>query len=35
VDYIVQTQFHPKNITEPAQAFAHLDNLIPCRENAF
>jgi hypothetical protein len=35
VDYIVQTQFHPKNITEPAQAFAHLDNLIPRRENAF
>lgn len=32
---IIATQFHPKEITDPAEAFAHLDQLIPCRENAF
>lgn len=28
-------QFHPKGITEPEEAFAFMDKLIPSRENAF
>ena len=35
VDDIRAEEFHPKGITEPAEAFAFLDRLIPCRENAF
>ena len=34
-DDIIATQFHPKGITDPSEAFAHLNNLIPCKENAF
>lgn len=29
------TQYYDKHITEPAEAFEHLQYLIPCRENAF
>lgn len=29
------TRYHDKYITEPAKAFAHLQHLIPCKENAF
>lgn len=35
VDDIKAEQFHPKGITEQAEAFAFLNNLNPCRENAF
>ena len=35
VDDIKAELFHPKGITEPAEAFAFMDKLIPCRENAF
>lgn len=31
----VETRYYDKNITEPNEAFAHLDQLIPRRENAF
>lgn len=31
----INTAYHPKNIATSAEAFAHLDQLIPCRENAF
>lgn len=34
-DEELHTKFVDKTITEPADAFAHLDNLIPCKENAF
>lgn len=29
------TRYHDKHITEPSEAFEHLQYLIPCRENAF
>lgn len=35
VDDIKAEQFHPKGITEPAEAYAFMNSLIPCRENAF
>lgn len=35
VEDIKAELFHPKGITEPAEAFAFMDKLIPCRENAF
>lgn len=35
MDDIRAGQFRPKGITQPREAFAHLDKLIPCRENAF
>lgn len=28
-------RYHPKGITEPEDAFAHLKDIIPCPENAF
>lgn len=31
----VNTVYRPRNITAPKAAYAHLDRLIPCRENAF
>ena len=31
----INTAYRPKNITTSDAAFAHLDQLIPCRENAF
>lgn len=31
----LHTKFVDKSITEPTDAFAHLKQLIPCRENAF
>ena len=31
----VNMAYRPRNITAPKAAFAHLDHLIPCRENAF
>lgn len=31
----METRYRDKNITTPADAFAHLDRLIPRRENAF
>ena len=36
-DYDVElhTKFVDKTVTEPEDAFRHLDNLTPCRENAF
>ena len=35
VDDIKAEAFHPKGITDPTEAFAFMNNLIPCRENAF
>lgn len=35
LDDIRAEQFHPKGVTDPQEAFAHLGRLIPCRENAF
>ncbi len=35
VDDIRAELFHPKGIVDPAEAFAHLDHLRPCSENAF
>ena len=35
VDEVRAAVFHPKGITDPAEAFAFLDRLIPCRKNAF
>lgn len=32
---LMDTTFHPKNITTPEEAFSYFDKLIPCRENAF
>ena len=32
---ICSEQYHPKGLTEPKDAFAHLEQLIPRRENAF
>lgn len=34
-DYISKLVYHPKGITCPGEAFAHLQMLHPCRENAF
>ena len=34
VEEIIRTRFHRKE-TSPEEAFAHLEKLIPCRENAF
>ena len=35
VDDIKAEQFYPKGITDPAEAFAFMDKLIPCQKNAF
>lgn len=35
IDDIEATRFHTKDEIEQKEAFAHLDKLIPCRENAF
>ena len=35
VDDIKAEAFHPKGITDPTEAFAFMNNLIPYRENAF
>ena len=35
IDEIRAAAFHPKGMTDPAEAFAFLDRLIPCRKNAF
>ena len=35
VDEVRAAVFHPKGITDPAEAFAFLDRLIPCQKNAF
>ena len=35
LDYIAGLIYKPKGVTTPKDAFAHLDNLIPSRENAF
>ena len=35
VEDIQAEAFHPKGITDPAEAFTHLDMLIPSRENAY
>lgn len=32
---VYSEQYHPKGITEPRYAFAHLDQLVPSMENAF
>lgn len=32
---IEHTRYHDKRITEPVEAFEHLQQLIPCEENAF
>ena len=34
-EFFVNTAYRPKNITTSDEAFIHLDQLIPCRENAF
>ena len=31
----VNMAYRPRNITAPKAAYTHLDQLIPCRENAF
>ena len=35
VEDIIETQFHPKGITSPEDAFSFLDHLTPTVENAF
>lgn len=35
LDYVDTLIFRPKGITTYEEAFAHLDDLIPCKENAF
>lgn len=35
LDYIAGLIYKPKGVTAPRDAFAHLDRLIPSRENAF
>lgn len=35
LDYIAGLIYHPKGVTPPEDAFAHLDKLIPSKENAF
>ena len=35
VEDIQAEAFHLKGITDPAEAFAHLDRLVPSGENAF
>ena len=35
VDDIRAEAFHPKGITEPEEAYAFMDRLVPCRENMF
>lgn len=35
LDYVDTLIFKPKHVTIYQEAFAHLDQLIPCRENAF
>ena len=35
LDYIAGLIYKPKGVTAPQDAFAHLDSLIPSRENAF
>ena len=35
VEDIQAEAFHPKGITDPAEAFAHLDRIVPSGENAF
>ena len=35
LDYIAGLIYKPKGVTDPKDAFAHLDKLIPSRENAF
>lgn len=35
LDYIAGLIYRPKGVTSPEDAFAHLDMLIPCKENAF
>lgn len=32
---IENERYHDKTVTTPEEAFAHLDRLIPCKENAF
>lgn len=32
---VINERFHDKNITECAEAFAHLDGLAPCQSNAY
>lgn len=35
LESVERTRFHTKEEVEPRDAFAHLDMLIPCKENAF
>ena len=35
VDDIKAELYHPKGITDPTEAYAFMDKLIPCQENAF
>ena len=35
LDYVDTLVYRPKGITPPQEAFAYLERLIPCRENAF
>ncbi len=35
LESVERTRFHTKAETEQKDAFAHLDKLIPCKENAF
>ena len=35
IDDIKVEAFHPRGITEPVEAYAFMNDLIPCRENAF
>lgn len=35
LDYVDTLIYRPKNVVSPKEVFAHLNNLIPCRENAF
>lgn len=35
LESVERTRFHTKEEVEQRDAFAHLDMLIPCKENAF
>lgn len=35
LESVERTRYHTKEELEQRQAFAHLDKLIPCKENAF
>lgn len=35
IDDVYQTCYHPKGVTPSKEAFAHLENLVLCKENVF